>query len=395
MQVTGNYLLRLNFGGDTNVPVDPQYLKRFDIIQDMNKLLPSFGITLRDPQGAMTHIIPFDKGMSRISAQLGESFESPDYNDFDFMVYRRQPQGLFAAGNDYDIRGLLDMEGMFTPSYSRASSGTIKSYLEGIATDELKCDSTDVSPALGYEKTLLQTEWNNATFFNDLKYRLIGKNNEPLYFIYIKCKEGLTTFVCKSYNELAAEGVKYKFMIGDSSVQDFIPVFSYKIYDNYKIFGVFASKKQEYSYFDYYNNAFVEAEETPDNFMSLSDYFLIDNSDTEDNNSIGNLGRSNELTTDFKNEVCASYYGRLNNMVKMWITTWGISNICPGDRVQVLFAQGVASGSIASYQYSGYYLVERIVHSFGDTHRMKVLLSRNGLDTDKYTTLMQATKKVR
>jgi len=77
----------------------------------------------------------------------------------------------------------------------------------------------------------------------------------------------------------------------------------------------------------------------------------------------------------------------------MWITTIGLSNMTPGKVVQVFFPHGADAGNLYSYQYSGYWLVERVVHNIGDTFMTKLLLTRNGLDTDKETTLLKSTNK--
>jgi hypothetical protein len=392
MQLTGNYFLKLSFGG-IEVPTYQRFLRRFDVIQDINKFLPSFDIALLDPQGSLTHLVPFDATMSRLDIQVADDMTLTNYNEYELEIYRRKPIGKFATGALYEITGLLDMEGMLTPDYCRASNGSMKTFLEGIAINELGCDTTNVSPSLDYPNMILQPNWNNATLFDDLKCRLVGKNGEPLFYIFISVRNGKTIFNCMSFNELAAGSTQFKFIINDDPYQDYIPVFTYKIFDNYKILGVFASKEQDYSYYDYYAGQFVNATATLDNFLSLSKYFLIDQSDTTDSNCMTGLGRTNESTKDFKNEVYASYYGRTANMVKMWITTWGINNICPGDRVQVLFGQGVASGNLATCQYSGNWLVEKLIHSYGKTHRMKVLLMRNGLDTDQDCTLIKAQKE--
>jgi hypothetical protein len=394
MELSGNYFLRLIFGENLEVPISNQFIKRFNIIQDMTRLLPSFRITLRDTQGGLTHLIPFDKDMSRLKVQIGRSVGSTVYNFFDFLTFRRKAQSTYTVSNDHGITGMLNAEKAFTPDYCRASNGNIKTFLETIATSELGCDSTEVSASLDKTGLLLQAQMNNAAFFDDLRCRLIGKNNELLFYIFIKVREGKKIFVCKSHNELVNESTKYKFVINDDPVKDYIPVSKYKIFDNYKILNVFGGKEQAYSYFDYYNSQFVDTSADLSNFLSLSKYFLIDGSDTEDSNSVTGLGRTNESTEDFKNEVYAAYYGRVANSVKMWITTWGIPNICPGDRVEILFPQGTSAGALASYQYNGYWLVERIVHSFGATHTMNVLLSSNGVTTDTATTLMPAIQKV-
>ena len=157
IELQGNYLLKLDFGVEdkaTNLDITSQNLKEFTIIQDINKFLPEIRIQLIDPLGVLTHLAPFDKNMSRISVQMGRdlSAESEDvtYNDYNFIVFRRQPQGQYTVSSHYDIRGLLDTEGIFVPNYCRSWNQSLRTTLTSIATDELNCDLVEISPSLDY-----------------------------------------------------------------------------------------------------------------------------------------------------------------------------------------------------------------------------------------------------
>jgi hypothetical protein len=183
--------------------------------------------------------------------------------------------------------------------------------------------------------------------------------------------------------------------LNDTAYEDQRPIFEYYIFDNYKLYGIFGAREQKYSYFDYATSQYISNTERAQNYTSLSDFFLIDKNDTTDSNEINDTGRSNDFTSDFKGKIKNDYGNRLVSLAKMWITTQGLPNAVPGQIVQLFFPHGVAGDNLYSYQYSGYWLVERVVHNLGDTFLTKLLLTRHGLDTDKSTSLIPATLKKR
>ena len=388
----GNYIVKLAFGGE-DVAIDTQNIKEFTIVSDMNKMLPEFRIQLHDAGGILTHLVPFDKGMSTITIQISDSLKNTLYTAYNFTVYRRQPEGIFGASSVYDIRGLLEINGLFAPSHSRGFTGTVTSTLTQVA-EEMGVDETDISPSLNYVKTIIQPNWSNMTFLNYLSRNLSGKSSEGGYNIFIRVRDGKSSFVCRTHQELAKNPIRINMAVNDNPVEDHFPVMDYFIMDNYKLFGVFGAKKQYYSYFDYNNSEFKEEELDATDFFSLSDYFLIDGDDTEVSGVLEN-GTNNEFTTDFVGRMKASYYRRLNSLSKIWVLTWGQPNICQGDIAKLLFMQGKASGNLQAFQYSGYWMIERVVQSFTDTFRTRLLLTRCGVDTDKGCTLVSATKKRR
>jgi hypothetical protein len=388
-----DYHLIVKFG-DAVLPLNISNLRELTIVQDLNKFLPEFRMRILDTTGVLTHLIPFDKNMSVAYIELAESSTSEQKNSFTFSVFNRKPEGDQSnPSNMYDITGLLNINGMFSPDYCRSLPGNIKSNLESIAYSELDADSTEVSSSLDYTKSLIQPKWSNVQFLKHLKENAVGKNQEYGFKCFVKCQNMKQIFVFKSLYELVKQSVSYKFLVKPTQYKDMLPVFNYSIFDYYKIHEVFASKKQSYSYFDYDTSTFIQAEENAQNFESLSDYYLIDRNDSEGSNALTDTGRSNDFTKDFKGMVRSSFSNRLMDLVKMWITTRGLQNIVPGQTIQLIFPHGMESGNLYSYQYSGYWLVEKVVHNIGDTFLTKLLLTRNGLDTDKATTLLKSTKK--
>jgi len=393
--VKGNYFLRLKFG-ENLVPLDPSVINEFTIIQDMNKFLPSFRISLSDSSGSVTHTTPSDKNVTDVRVEIGKNAEKEPDNSFDFSVFRKFPTNEAAVASIYDISGLLDTaETLFAPNYCRSfTTKTVKQILEDIALNELGCDTVDVSPSLAYVKMVVQPDWSNAMLINDLKQRLIGTNDESNFRCIIRRLNQKTEFIFKSIGELCEfQQPVARYVVADEPYEDYLPVFDYEIFDNYKMLRIFGSKKQEYQYFDYYNTEFVTSEEVYSDVYSLSKYFLIDSNDPETSDNMSDFGVNNDFTRDYKGNVRSSYHARIMSLVKMWITVWGNPDIAPGHLILLLFAQGLQTGSPESYQYSGYWLVEKVVHSFGDTFRTKLLITRNGIDTNLDTTLLVAGKK--
>jgi len=200
-------------------------------------------------------------------------------------------------------------------------------------------------------------------------------------------------FVFKSLTEMVKDPVSYKFILKDKPYEDRRAIFSFYIYDNYKIYEVFASKKQSYSYFDFDTSVFTEGEHDAQDFPSLTDYLLIDENDSEDSNTITNTGRSNDFTSNFAGKVKGNYYNRLTDLVNMWIVVEGLPNATPGQVIEIFFPQGISADALYSYQYSGFWLIQKVVHNIGEGFMTKLLLTRQGLDTDKKTTLVKATKR--
>jgi len=391
----GNYHLIVKFG-DNVVPLSTSVLRELTIIQDFNKLLPEFRLRIDDNSGALTHVAPFDRNMSSVYIEMALDYTTDDKNAFNFLVYIREPGAVQSTPTaEYDVSGMLDVTGLFAPDRSRGMAGSIKTTLENIGKLEIGVDSTEVSASLDYPKNLLQPTWTNAQLFNQLKEYLIGVHGEYGYKCFVKNYKYKKIFTFKSLTEMMVDEISYKFILNDTKIQDQYPIFEYYIFDNYKLYGIFGARAQDASYFDYNNSTYIRYSESVQDYYSLSDFYMIDKSDSTENNEINDTGRSNDFTVDFKGKVRSRYGTRLVNLVQMWITTQGLPNAVPGQTVQLFFPHGAASDNLYSYQYSGFWLVERVVHNLGDTFLTKLLLTRHGLDTDKNTSLLTATNKKR
>lgn len=388
--IKDQYYLRLKFG-ETDIPINSSIIKVFSIIQDSTRFLPSAQIVLKDSSGLLTHIVPSDKRMSNIRVEIGYNAEEKPINSFDFVAIRRKPRGQTTDSSTLEFDCLLNTANyLFGKSYCRSFNGNIKDSLTSIATNDLKLNEVDISASLNYNKLIVQPHWSISQLLLDLEERLAGKGGETGFKCFIKRDNHKSILVFKTLDELVSKKRIYKFIVNQETTEDNIPILSYSIFDNYKIFGLFGSKKQAYGYFDYANSVYVNGENDALDLLSLSKYFLIDSDDNEGSDRIIETGRSNDFTSNFAGLTNNNYKNRLNGLLKMWITTPGIANLTPDQTVQVAFGKG--TGMIEAHQYSGYWLVEKVVHNFGDTYTSNILLTRNGIDTSENTSLLKPTK---
>jgi len=386
----GNYYINLKFG-NTIIPVTPSMIEEITITQDIDRFLPTFKLAVKDATGLLGEIAPFDKNLNLVSLEIARNVSVDDLNEFNFTVDRRSA----ISNKDYVIQGVLNVSGLFDPEKTRALTGLIKSNLESISEDELNISNTEVGASLNYEKTIVQPKWNNAKLLRYLKSNLIGRNNEAGYYCFIKNIHGEPTFVFKSVNELFVSPVQYKFIVGHKEYKDFYPVNEFRVFDDSKLVVGLAAKTQEYSYFDYSTGTYTSSNVSIDDYPSLVEHHLVDDDDATEGISFSRLGRSNDFTEDFGGRVRNDYYERITSLISMWISTWGLENIAPGDIVKVIFSEALQRGKLFLYQHSGYWMVKRVVHVLTNSFMTNLLLVRSGIDTDIETTLAEAKNQKR
>lgn len=392
ISLTGGYELVARIGVK-EIVLSPQSIVELSIIQDLNKLLPSFRMRCADPTGIMTHLQPFDSSANTFDVSFCSSGQDAAwFNSFTFKIYRRKPESQYQMSMVYDVVGLLDAPNLYSPSLSRSSGvgKTIKEFLIQIAS-ELGCDLYDISSSLDYVKPVLQPNWTNNELLNYLRSNMEGVAGEGFYKIFISCSRGKKVFTCLTWNELSTRSNIYKFVIGQKPVNDFYPIMNYKIFDNYYSLGACGNKQQNVEFFDYYTSTYIEDTVYPTGMVSLSDYFMVDGNDPNNSDSMY-FGRSTEETTTFGGRSKGLYYSRLSNMSKMWADTIGIQDLRPGAVVLVMFPED-GTGAVANYQYNGLWMVERVIHTFGNAFITRMLLTRNGVDTALNSTLVPAENK--
>ena len=70
---TTDYYLDVKLGVD-RLPLSYQFIEEFYIVQDLNKFLPSFRLRIRDADGFLSHLIPFDRKAGTITVVLGSGY---------------------------------------------------------------------------------------------------------------------------------------------------------------------------------------------------------------------------------------------------------------------------------------------------------------------------------
>lgn len=391
---TINFHLDVKIGKD-RLPLGVQHLEEFYIVQDLRKFLPSFKLRLRDAEGFLSHLVPFDKKANNVMVTLGAGAIADGISEYTFKIYRRFP----TSDDIYDVEGLLDVDGLFSPVRTRGFSGSIQNTLSSIAS-ELNLDAEEISASLDYSKNMVQPGWSNAEFLRYLENNLLGLQEDAGYFCYIYCKKRKKVLAFKSIKDLYSQAVKYNFINTFDPQQDNesgevrYPILEYKAYDNYGVFPT-GGRIQNYSHFDYNTSQFTVNSVrlknntiSQDDFYSLTKYFLIDKDDPIDTEAGPFGGRGTDFSSTFKGRIKGKYCKELNDLSKLWITSLGLEDIYPGDIVRVQFLTDPAL--MMSYQYHGFWMVERVIHIIGHQFATRLLLTRSGMNTMEITSLLEA-----
>ena len=383
MRVTGNYYLDIKFG-DTRINISPQMVEEVSMTFDIDRLLPTFKISIKDSTGFLGEIIPYDKESNKVTIEFSRGENLTNLNIVECIVKRRKPD----SNKMYVIEGTLDIQNALTKLYRRSYTGSIKATLEAIANDDLGIDNTEIGQSLDYDKTIIQTRWNMAKLFDYLINNLEGKNGESCYYCFIKNVRGKPTFVFKSLDELLAAKPSFNFIVGPKPYKNFYPIVEYKIYDNSQLILDSGAKTQDFGYFNYDTGKFIDDSVSVDGCPSVAERLLIDKDNANNSFYMKKLGRSNSFTSNFYGKVKSNFYDRINGLINMWVSTWGLENISSGDVVNVVFGEAMVPGRLFLYQHSGLWLIKRVVHVFGNSYMTNILLTRAGVDTDVQNSLM-------
>ncbi len=391
MQVIGNYTLNVEIGG-VPIQMNPQMIEELVIGQDIDRFVPTLSMTLVDATKTLSDLLPYDKESNSIMIEFARQTNSAtDLNTFQFSVKRRSAE---SPAEKYRIQAVLDVPNLLNTRKNRSFSGSIKDTLADIADQDLDIQTSEIGASLDYEKDLLQPNWTNSKFLQYLKSNLVGRNGETGYFCFVDVIRGIPAFVFKSYLELMQAPITAKFVVGSQPYLDCLPVSHYEIFDDSKMLGDMVSKSQNYHYFDYETGQSVYSEVSVDECPSLSEFILLNKEDGDTGLLYNKTGRTNQFTSNFEGRVKNHYFQTTNNFVHMWITTWGMQNISPGDVVQMVFSEGLASGQLFVFQHSGLWLVKRVVHLIGNSFQTRLLLTRAGIDTDIENSLLEAANRI-
>ena len=380
--VDGNYIMNLSFG-DNHMPLDVGNIHHFFITQDIDMYTPTCEMGIVDGSEFLTQITLPDASFDTINLSTSHSIDSPYSNDYSFSVLSKTPED-----GTYNVQALLNVPNLIDTTYKRGWNKSIKEVLVDIVTEELGIDEYEISDSLDYAKLIVQPNWTNAQLFTYLKNTLVGMNGDAGWYCYIKVYHGKYIFVFKHVNEFNTADIKFRYIVGSQSLPDAIGAYAYRTWDNYGLFRLFGSRQQNYSYFDYDSGQYVDSSVDTSGYASLTQYFGIETNDTE-----GGInpptGRSTDYSSDSMGMVKSSFYKRVSGLSKMMLTAQGNMHICPGDKINVTFANSISSGMMNNYQYAGDWIVEKVIHMYSTTYMNKLLLTRNGIDTTLDTTLLK------
>lgn len=393
--ISGVYQMRLKIG-DIDVPITPNNVTRFEITEYLDRFLPTIYINFRDTSGFLTHLTHFDSRYNTLTVSFSNDSNIDAQKDIKFKVFRRKPESIVQMSNDVSINGVLDVKNIFSPNYERGwELKSIEEIINEISA-EIGFTTTQINVGLTQPVSIVQPNWTNSQFLNYLCDNVACTNGDFAFFAFVDIPGFLKTRLnfMSLTNLLKQKSVQTFINLSEVKNSDDMPIYSYNIIDSYDLVAHLGIEKQTYGYFDYLTGEYItrtiDLEDA--DFVSLSNYYAYDSNDSIGGLSQNLIGTTNRFSLDYEPVARGNYYKKINSLVKIWIHSSGTNKINPGNIVKIIFPETSQGESISSYQYSGYWLVEQIKHTFGSTYITSLLLTRPGFDTDQTTTFVKAKK---
>jgi len=386
--VPGQYEIRIELGGHSIQPT-PSMVNNLSVVSSIDKLLPSISMSLNDEAGILTHIRPADSQSNAIALSIG----SPPVT-WNFEIFRRFPTSANSNQAVWEVEGFIKVQGLFSPTRQRSfmtgsSPKTVKNIIEQIAS-EIGC-SSEVDPELDYViPNILQPNWSNAQFLFYLKTMLKGKAGGAGYYCFIRPEETGPKLVFKSLSQMLNEQYVRDFIYDDQPKMGSYPMYNLDVIDNYALLRSLGTRQFSYGYFDYFTGRYTKIvkDVSSVDMPSLSEFILVNKDDPKEDLSLQRIGRKTEFT-DFSGLGVGKYYKRLNSLVQSWFDIGGDKNLFPGMIVKIFFPQSTAGKTPFSYQYGGFWMIERVNHTWVDMFRTRLLLTRCGIDTELSSNLLR------
>jgi hypothetical protein len=185
---------------------------------------------------------------------------------------------------------------------------------------------------------------------------------------------------------------KYKCVIAKTTTsKDLLPIYNFEGVENFELLNILGIGEQKFTYFNYETGEQIDHDMDLDAMgVSMTEHVGCDSQIGTEGVSQNTLGRTTDFITDFDSLMQGRYAKKVNSLVKQWVTTRGVTDICCGDIVLVMQSIAADPSAIMDYQHSGYWLVERVVHHISKTYATKMLLTRPGVDGSKSLTLFRA-----
>lgn len=392
--VAGNYSLRFQIG-EQDISVTPESFSSIDIIEYIDRMLPAFTVTFKDTMGILTHRTLLDSSFNTVTItfRIGEKYTFTE-RTMKFRIYRRAPEMRTNIADEITINGLLDVPNAFSPHIQRgwekvAVGSIVREIGAGMGIGQYSIDPSAIRPI-----TIVQPNWNNAMFLQYLADRAPYGSGDTGYFAFVNVTDkGDVRLNFRSITSLLKQPKLLTLRYGQAPDGSILPIYNFEGVDNFEVLGVLGIDAQRYSNFNWTTGVQTDDEITIDeaNFQSLSKYYAYDPDIGTEGISQNELGRTHELVPDWKPVLRGRYYKKINSLVKQWVTTAGNTNVRCGSIVKVVFLEN--PGQLMNYQYTGFWMVERVVHHLASTYITKLLLTRPGIDSE--TAIGTTLKKAR
>lgn len=402
------YQLRFQIG-EQDVSLTPSSMNTFEITEYIDRFLPTIYCDLNDSSGLITHLVNHDSRFNTLTVNFSND-SNPDtadgnQTDVTFKLFRRKPESVEGYANTVLFEGILNVENMFNPSVQRGWVNTSIADIIANVLDDTTFDEVNINVDVAALVNLCQPNWSNAQFLNYIAKYLKSDSGECGYLAYTDLPNFKTTrFNFVPLTALLKQQPKFTYLAAPTtSSSTEYPIFKSSMIDNYDLISHLGVSQQVYGYFDYVKGVYVQntINITDVDFKSLSTYFAYDVQDNIPGLSQNYLGITDDfvLPINYDGLARGAYYKKLNSLIKMNIVSIGNNQLSPGDIITVVFPETgdednitPKNATIASYQYSGNWLVERIKHQFGATYTNEILLTRPGFDSDLSTTFLKAPK---
>jgi len=407
LSLAGTYTLRLQFGKQ-DIELTPSALRVVEVVEYLDKLLPSISITLNDSMGVLTHFMALDSRYNTITLMFSnpalETDGVPKQKWMTFRIWRKNAESVTQMGNYVTFNGLLDVKNAISPRYQKGwEKKTISSIIQDVAL-EMGIDRARVKTDTGLNKTIsiVQPNWSNVVFLRYLEERMVSASgvgffcwiDSPAGEVPSETSAGKPRLNFKTMSQMVQYGTAKKtFKFGKSPDPELLPIFTFEPVDNFELINTLGIEEDEYNYYDYENGKFVteKLKITDEGMPILSEYISYDKSIGTKGLQSGTSERTTDLIQAYDQKTFRKgfYYKRINALNRIWINTMGVTDVNCGDVIKLVCSDDV---KMVDYQYTGFWLIQRIIHHIsGNIYLTRMLLTRPGLDsTDPGCTLMKA-----
>jgi len=388
----GVWNIRLKIGG-TDFYVDSTNMISLTVYEYLDRLLPTFCLELQDPGEVMIKTLPLDSMMSKVSLTFSNPiFEAVGDRNMEFKVYRRFPMSVPAAMSAIRFTGVLDVKDCLSPCHQTGwVNKTLATIIREITSD-MGCEMHPGTDLGNKPMSVVQPNWNNAMFLRYLASKwAVSATGKVGFYCYISAdRKGTPRLYFRTLTELFSQRPKFRFMTTKEYTPGLFPIYNFESYDNFNVLNALGTRTYTYRYFDYEAGKMETKQlsiQDGRGISSLAEYYSVDQDIEDMDNEVYFVVDKTVDADKMDNIHRGRLFDRINSLNKTWISTTGVQSIRCGDIVTIMPEERPPYFAV---QYSGHWLVERVIHHFSNSYTTKLLLTRSGVDAMSGSALEKA-----